>query len=282
MISEVKGPQSAKSVYLIEYNYLAEKYICDLLKQHYAVEVIRFCNDGHAGLQYPPKSFFLIDAESLPIRLAVCVHWVSYSFPEARILVIGAEPHIDDMCELIRIGMHGIISPKEISKIDTAIESVMSDHLWIRHEVLEQFARSSSALAATLKGGHHAIITPQESRIVTLLQQKYSNKEIGVALGITERTVKFHLANIYQKVGAHDRSSALDLLLRANLCSPGPHDHSGQSSEVVHPLRVHGMELVSTQRAKAPKTSQAALLRQATTDGTARGFAKVSIADGGV
>lgn len=215
--SEVKRKQRPKSVYLIEYNYLAGKYLCGLLKPNYAVKIIQCCIDGHIALQCPSNSLFLIDAESLPIRLPDCVHWVSYSFREARILVIGTEPHVDVVCELIRIGMHGIISPKKISEISPAMESVMSDHLWIRHEILEQFARYSSALATGLRGRHHSILTPQERRIVTLLQQKYSNKEIGGALDITERTVKFHLANIFQKVGAHDRSSALDILLRANL-----------------------------------------------------------------
>lgn len=206
-----------KPVYLIEYNSLAGKYLSGLLKPNYAVKIIQCCNDGHIALQCLCNSLFLIDAESLPIRLLDCVHWISYSFREARILVIGTEPRLDDICELIQIGMHGIVSPKKINEINTAIESVMSDRLWIRHEILEQFARYSSARATTPRGRHQSILTPRESRIVTLLQQKYSNKEIGVALEITERTVKFHLANIFQKVGAHDRSSALDLLLRANL-----------------------------------------------------------------
>jgi DNA-binding CsgD family transcriptional regulator len=204
--SELKRKQKPKSVYLIEYNCLAGKYLRDLLKPNYAVKIIRCSHDGNIVVQCRSNSFFLIDAESLPIRLPVCVHWISCSFREARILVIGTEPNV---------GMHGIISPREISKINTAIESVMSDHLWIRHEILERFARYSPA--ATLRRRNHSILTPQEGRIVAFLQQKYSNKEIGGALGITERTVKFHLANILHKVGAHDRSSALDLLLRASL-----------------------------------------------------------------
>lgn len=213
--SELKRKQKPKSVYLIEYNCLAGKYLCDLLKPNYVAKIIRCYHDGNIAVQCRSNSVFLIDGESLPIRLSVCVHWVSCSFREARILVIGTEPNVDDMCELIRIGMHGIISPREISKVKPAIESVMSDHLWIRHEILERFARYSPA--ATLRGRNHSILTPQEGRIVAFLQQKYSNKEIGGALGITERTVKFHLANIFDKVGAHDRSSALDLLLRASL-----------------------------------------------------------------
>lgn len=281
MKSEVRSNRRTKLVNLIEYNCLAAIYLCGLLK-NYSVEIIRCVNEGNIALQGPSKPFFLIDAESLPIRLPDCVHWVSYSFPGAKILVIGTEPQVDDMCELIRIGMHGIISPKEIGKINSAIESVMSDHLWVRHESLEQFARYSAVQAAPVKGRRQSIITQQESRIVTLLQQKYSNKEIGAVLGITERTVKFHVANIYQKVGAHDRSSALDLLRRANLCSSAFPDHLAQFTEAVHPVRAHGMELVSTQPAKAPKPSQSTLLRQATTDGTVRGSAKASIADGGV
>jgi NarL family two-component system response regulator YdfI len=35
------------------------------------------------------------------------------------------------------------------------------------------------------------------------------NKEIGAALGITERTVKAHLASIYNKLGVDSRAAAV-------------------------------------------------------------------------
>jgi len=217
MTSEMSVKASPKPVYLIEYNHLAGIYLRNLLKPNYAVHIIRCCSDNQIRLECSSDSLVIIDAESLPFRLSECVHWVSSSFHGARILVIGREATVDDICDLIWIGMHGIISPEAISEIHSAIESVGSGHPWIRQEILEKFVCYSSVLAETLRRRHHSIITAQESRVISLLRKKYSNKEIGAALAITERTVKFHLANIFEKVGAHDRSSALDLILRGDL-----------------------------------------------------------------
>jgi len=46
------------------------------------------------------------------------------------------------------------------------------------------------------------------------IKEGKSNKEIAVALKITERTVKAHLSHIYEKLDVHDRLS-LAMLLRA-------------------------------------------------------------------
>jgi DNA-binding NarL/FixJ family response regulator len=48
-------------------------------------------------------------------------------------------------------------------------------------------------------------LTPREREIVTLIVGGASNKEIGEALDISERTVKGHLSNVFQKLGVPDR-----------------------------------------------------------------------------
>jgi LuxR family maltose regulon positive regulatory protein len=39
-----------------------------------------------------------------------------------------------------------------------------------------------------------------------------SNKEIASILKISEGTVKFHLSNLFTKLGVHDRQSAVELI----------------------------------------------------------------------
>lgn len=49
------------------------------------------------------------------------------------------------------------------------------------------------------------VLTPQESIILSLLSGNLSNKEIGHRLRISERTVKFHLTNMFNKLGVRSR-----------------------------------------------------------------------------
>lgn len=55
-------------------------------------------------------------------------------------------------------------------------------------------------------------LTARESQIVALIAAGASNKEIADRLAITERTVKAHLTNVFQKLGL---SSRLHLAIRA-------------------------------------------------------------------
>lgn len=56
-------------------------------------------------------------------------------------------------------------------------------------------------------------LTQREMEIITRLE--LSNKRVALALGITEDAVKFHLKNVYRKLGVHSRADALRILKEA-------------------------------------------------------------------
>jgi DNA-binding NarL/FixJ family response regulator len=77
-------------------------------------------------------------------------------------------------------------------------------------------ARSLFEGAAHDGAGDH-VLTPREREILTLLGEGLVNKEIAVQLGISEHTVKTHLAAIYEKLGASNRAEAVATGLRLGL-----------------------------------------------------------------
>lgn len=52
-------------------------------------------------------------------------------------------------------------------------------------------------------------LTPRETDVLPLLSQGYSNKEIARHLGLSPDTVKDHLARLYAKLQASDRTEAV-------------------------------------------------------------------------
>ncbi len=52
-------------------------------------------------------------------------------------------------------------------------------------------------------------LTARETEVLQLLAQGLANKQIAVALGISEHTVKFHVSAIYAKLGAANRTEAV-------------------------------------------------------------------------
>ena len=60
-------------------------------------------------------------------------------------------------------------------------------------------------------------LTSRETDVLELMAEGLSNKGIAARLGISDQTVKFHVASIGGKLGAANRSDALRLAVRLGL-----------------------------------------------------------------
>ena len=60
-------------------------------------------------------------------------------------------------------------------------------------------------------------LTPREQQVLERLARGMSNKEIAAALGVTDRTVKFHVASLFAKLGASNRTEAVTRAVHAGL-----------------------------------------------------------------
>ena len=75
--------------------------------------------------------------------------------------------------------------------------------------VRQSFAHSMY-LAAPQESGTEAAaqLTPREIEILQLVAEGYSNRRLAELLGVSEPTVKFHLTNVYRKLGVGNRTEA--------------------------------------------------------------------------
>jgi DNA-binding NarL/FixJ family response regulator len=64
--------------------------------------------------------------------------------------------------------------------------------------------------------------TPREHQVLQLAAQGLVNKEIAYRLGISDRTVQFHMNSIFNKTTTHSRTEAVAVALGSNWISP-PH-----------------------------------------------------------
>jgi DNA-binding NarL/FixJ family response regulator len=60
-------------------------------------------------------------------------------------------------------------------------------------------------------------LTPREVQVLELLAEGLPNKAIAVRLGISDQTVKFHVASIAGKLGAANRTDAVRRAVRRGL-----------------------------------------------------------------
>jgi len=99
------------------------------------------------------------------------------------------------------------------------LKDITADHLiaCIR-DVLSGKTYLAPAAAARLAEGFARVqVTPRELSALQLMAEGKANKEIGTALGISERTVKTHLGHLFEKLGVTSRTEAVKVAVRRGL-----------------------------------------------------------------
>ena len=136
---------------------------------------------------------------------------------ETRVLLLAGQENEALLYEALRAGASGYIvknvAPDELAQ---AVRTVA------RGEVLVQPQLAARLLARfgdqQGNAGHpQEHLTAREQEVLQLLARGLRNKEIAARLFVSERTVNFHLANIYAKLHVSGRTEALSKALERGL-----------------------------------------------------------------
>lgn len=119
--------------------------------------------------------------------------------PDARVLVLTSSESADDAAAALQEGACGFIT-KNVAheEIVAAIHEVHAGRIGIRKGVLIAPSRSAEAM-----------LSNREIEVLNLLRAGLNNTEIGQRLGITQRTARFHVSAILEKLGVTDRTAAV-------------------------------------------------------------------------
>ena len=145
------------------------------------------------------------DAAALGAR----VRQLAERHPAVPLVVMSAAPQQEAALHAMDRGArgycHALSTPELLQQVSVV---VANGGLWIGPELMKRMLLSvSSALDA--RGPAHSAelerLSPRERAVAAEVGKGATNKEVARALGITERTVKAHLASALEKLGVRDR-----------------------------------------------------------------------------
>ena len=126
--------------------------------------------------------------------------------PDLRIIVTGSGIDEETIHKAIASGAKGYVdeaaTPAEFVQ---AIRIVNQGSVWAPRRVLSMFIERVSSSPGRIFPAGRVTFTDREKEVLEMLVAGRSNKEIGAALGIEERTVKAHVAKLMRKVGVQNR-----------------------------------------------------------------------------
>jgi two-component system NarL family response regulator len=180
------------------------------------IEVVGEAGDGHQALELAQEH--LPDVVIMDIQMGdgdgvTATRRVRDSVPSARVIVLTSHDEDDLVFSAIRAGASGFLL-KEVSgqQLANAIRTVADGfslvHPSVARRVLDEFGRLRTGESRTSDDQGYSDLTPREREVLQLIAAGRANKEIGGELGISERTVKTHISNIFSKLQLTDRTQA--------------------------------------------------------------------------
>jgi DNA-binding NarL/FixJ family response regulator len=157
-----------------------------------------------------PADVVLLDAGELSNeRFASLVDDVS-----RKVVVLLAATDTAQASSALRSGIRGVISrdatPEEV---ESAIQAVHAGLVVVADEFLADLLPEIRPVSEALSEP----LSDREREVLNLLAEGLSNKLIAQGLGISEHTVKTHVASIFAKLGAATRTEAVSQAVRRGL-----------------------------------------------------------------
>lgn len=141
--------------------------------------------------------------------------------PGTQVLVLTACDEKEEHVRAFKLGAKGVILKDSARQtLMQAIHTVRMGQVWVDPRMTGALVEELSHMGSEpggLAGRDENGLTERELEIVRLVASGFKNKEVGAQLTISERTVKTHLTNIFQKLAVRDRVGLVMYALRHGL-----------------------------------------------------------------
>jgi two-component system response regulator DevR len=126
----------------------------------------------------------------------------------SRVLILTSVVDDTIVDEAIRAGAHGYLLKEVDSRgLVSAIRDVAAGKSILDPAIT---ARVMQIMKSGSSGGRDplALLSPQEKRVLALIAEGCTNKEVGVRLNLSEKTVKNYLSTVFEKLHVSRRAEA--------------------------------------------------------------------------
>ena len=211
-------------VLLVDDNRLMLEGLQSLLEAH-DIEVVGVATEGLASVDL--ACTLRPDVILMDIRMPGCngleaTRLIKAKLPQARIVILTTSDEDDDLFEAIRSGACGYLiksidTATLVEALDQAGEGIPPFSPGLAAKLLEEFARLNApeepaphpASAHTEQASPMLVLSARQTEVLRLVAEGLSYKEIGARLCLSPRTIKYHMAQIMERLHLHNRAQIL-------------------------------------------------------------------------
>jgi DNA-binding NarL/FixJ family response regulator len=184
--------------------------ICQFMEQADDITVIAEAGHGQEAMdlitQIQPD-VAVLDIQMPKASGIEVTRWVREHHREVGVLILTAYDDDPYVLAVIQAGANGYIlktaSPEEIIQ---AVKDVHEGKSALDSEIVQKMV---AQVSSGIQEQPVDKLTDRELEVLALVAKGYTNKAIGIQLGISDRTVQGHLAHIFSKLQSARRSAAV-------------------------------------------------------------------------
>ena len=197
-------------VLLADYHAVVRAGIRQFLDHADDIKIIGEVDDGEAAeefIQNNPPDVAVLDIQMPKASGIEVTRWIRAHYRQVGVLILTAFDDDPYVLAVLQAGANGYVL-KTASPIDIiqAVRDVYAGKSAMDPEITRK------VLAQVLSHKETPVVeqlTDRELEVLALVGKGFTNKAIGVRLGISDRTVQGHLARIFTKLNAASRTEAV-------------------------------------------------------------------------
>lgn len=156
-------------------------------------------------------STLLIDLDAPLDSILELIRTITMQHPQVKVVVLGLVESEESVVKLAEAGASGYVPPAtSLQGLVTILQSVQKGEFTcpphITYALFSHLTRLASNRAAAVPQG--PVLSTREHKVLELVSQNLTNKEIAARLCISEYTAKNHVHRILKKLGLRNRGLA--------------------------------------------------------------------------
>ncbi len=194
------------SVVVVDDHHLVRVGLRSILEAADEVEVVGEAADGGEALDVvraTTPDVVLMDLSMPRVDGVTGIRLLHEAGLDVPVVVLTSFAETDRVAAALAAGAVGyLLKDSEPRDVIAAIRSAAAGYAPLDPRVARTLLPGTSGREAP------SVLSSREREVLSLVARGLANKQVAKALGISERTVKVHLGNVFRHIGVSDRTSA--------------------------------------------------------------------------
>lgn len=205
-------------VLLADDHAVVRKGIREFLEEDPEITVIAEAGDGAEAVRLAAEhhpDVAVLDIQMPRVTGLEATRQIKAAQPDVRVLILTAYEDDPYVFALLRAGADGyLLKSADSDDLVRAVRAVAAGSKPLDPAVAAKVVAQMTTGKPAAAGDQVEPLSERELAVLRLAGQGLTNKAIGAALGISDRTVQGHMANLYGKLGVASRTEAVTKALK--------------------------------------------------------------------